>query len=206
MRSLGSNCSAVRREGVPEQPDGDEHRHVDEEPRGAHEAGEPLGELGERLRVHPGRRRSARGVPPVAGRGGAPGRRGSGVPHVPSASPPSALSRSASICAASRSSVSRQSSGRMWSSTSSTVTAPSRRVGVVHHGYADQVVGRQVARHLPRVASGDSGSTSVSTMPPTDVVRRLAQHALDVDEAEVPAGRRLQRRAADVDRGRQRRG
>ena len=46
----------------------------------------------------------------------------------------------------------------------------------------------------------------VSTTPLTSADGRLAQQPLDVRDAEVPAGRRLQRRPADVDLRGQRRG
>src|SRR6478672_11382004 len=105
-----------RGEHVPQHPDRDEHRHPEQELRRAHVARERLGEHPERVGVdarapHDLATRVARGVQALA----------AAVAHraLPAEGPP--------LMEPGRGARSRQPSGSMWSSRSSTVTAPSSR-------------------------------------------------------------------------------
>src|SRR6478672_8171411 len=104
------------REDVPGDPGGDEQRHPEQELRGAHVARERLGEDAERVGVH-------RGAPHDLATGVAGGVEAlaAAVAHRarPAEGPP--------LIEPGRGARSRQPSGSMWSSRSSTVTAPSSR-------------------------------------------------------------------------------
>ena len=162
-------------ERVPAEPDQDEHGHVDQEPRRAHEPGDRLRQAAERLRVAPGQpdpARVARLVQP-AGHGQPSARLGRALEAQPSA-----WSRS------------RQSRGSRWSSTSSTVTAPTSRSVVVDHRHRDQVVRGQppgdLGQRRPRRERVDVPVEHAAEQRR----RRLAQQPLEVHHAEVAAGRR----------------
>ena len=175
MNGYSSKRRSARRQRVPDHPDDHEQRHVDQEARGAHEAGELLGEDAERVGVvrraaHERATGVARGVearargcrsPATSGTGARPG----------------------------RGARSRQPSGSMWSSRSSTVTAPSRRPSSSTTGRRDEVVGRQVGGHLVHGRVGAQRVHRVVERGGDQRRGRLAQQALDVGGAEEPAGR-----------------
>src|SRR3569833_1811956 len=128
---------------VPGEPQQDEHRHVDQEPGGAEEARDALGELPERLRVvvqprdqrtpdlprlvesshaallHP--IQASAHVSTLSYLGWSP------FSAMRTASASRRASSSSSVSVPSSMTLSRQSSGSRWSWTSSTVTAPSSR-------------------------------------------------------------------------------
>ena len=113
------------REGVPGQPEHTEHGHVEQELRRAHETGEPLRRVAERIGI---RRELGQDALPAAQRrvqaalacrlsrprGRCP------LPCYQPMRPPSFLIGASP-------SLARQSSGSRWSRTSSTVTAPTSR-------------------------------------------------------------------------------
>ena len=98
-------------DGVEDDPADHEHRLADQETPGAEEPRDPLGEPPERVGVVPGAH--PRGAPRGTDRSArSPIRRGETVPSQPP--------------------VLRQPTGSRWSSTSSTVTAPTRRPSSSH--------------------------------------------------------------------------
>ena len=112
---VGVEAEVVRGQRVPADPEHDEDRHPHQEPSGAHEARELLGEDAERVVVV---RRGAQQRTALLLGGG-----------VETAAPAAADAQPwlTSGGVAERSGWSRQFSGSRWSRRSSTVTAPSRR-------------------------------------------------------------------------------
>src|SRR6478735_11039878 len=142
-------AQVLRRQEVPADPDQHEGRHVDQEPRSPHEAGELLREDAEGVGVvrrppHQGAAGLLGGVEAVAGRAGlahglTPGRASPG-----------------------RRACSRQFSGSMWSSRSSTVTAPSSRPLSSTTGAATRLYVARWAATCSIDAAGRSGSMELS--------------------------------------------
>ncbi len=163
------------------------------EVRRAHVAGELLRDDPERLL---GEHRGRAELPPAGPRGaGRCGGAGRAQPwRTPSGVTTSRLS-------------SRQSSGRMWSRTSSTVTAPSRWPFGVDDRQLDEVVRREHPSHLPQRGLGRERLDVLVEDASYGRVRRLAQQALDVHHAQVAGRWCLERRPAHEDgagqRGRQ---
>ena len=144
MNGYWSKMQSRRRAMFHDQPDDHEDRHVDEEPPGPDEPRDALAQPAERVGVV-GRCRDQRTTDLARLVEAAPARRRS-RPSVPP-----------EMCIALRS-CSRQSSGSRWSSTSSTVTAPSRWSALVDDRRRDQVVGREVVgdrrqRYVERAAA-----------------------------------------------------
>ena len=101
---------------------------------------------------------------------------------------------------------SRQLSGSRWSSTSSTVTAPSRCSAVVDDRAPPPGCRPRSSRVTSASASSGASVCQLVVQHAGDQLeRRLAQQPLEVHAAEVAAGRGVRRRAADEHLRRQRR-
>src|SRR6478609_3232361 len=143
---------------VPADPGGDKHRHPEQELRGAHVAGERLGEHAERVGVD---RRPAHDLAPGLARGVEAGPAVGAHPALPALGPP--------LIRPGRGARSRQPSGSMWSSRSSTVTAPIRRPSSSTTGAATRLYVARWAATWSRDASGRNGSIDSSSAAATSV-------------------------------------
>ncbi len=94
----------------------------------------------------------------------------------------------------------RQSSGRQVVQDVVDRHHPDESVVVVHDGQRDEVVGRELARDLGEARVRAQRLEAVVEERAEALVRRVAQHPLEVHDAEEAAGRRLVRRQSDAHR------